>query len=279
MVDTVNILLRMTAATSVAPSRRTAADPALQVMLLCIALVPPTVLALALDPRTLEGDPLWAKPLKFQLSLALHWATVWLALRLAGVACAAGSQARRLLQVGAACSAVEVIYIALQAARGRGSHFNTATAWEGFMYYGVMGPAAVGIVATTAWLGWLLLRSPAGPSRWRLAGGLGLLLGGLSTLLVTAPLAAGFGPAANVIAPGLPVLGWSTSAGDLRVPHFFATHLPQALLAVGWLAQGWKTAQAQRVLILAGAGGLLLVALTLVQALAGLPFLPREAGG
>ena len=72
---------------------------------------------------------------------------------------------------------------------------------------------------------------------------LGLIVGSVVTLPATAPLAAGvidgsgrWVGGVRTDATGLPIFGWSTTGGDLRVPHFFATLLLQILPLVGWIA-------------------------------------------
>ena len=75
--------------------------------------------------------------------------------------------------------------------------------------------------------------------------------------------------------PGLPLLGWSTIGGDLRVPHFFGLHAMQVLpLVGGLLALDWtrrRIPQRQRLGLIwtAGLGYLALVLLLTWQALRG----------
>ncbi len=271
------------AATPLDPAQRMALDGAA----ICFALLLPTMVIGLVDTRLLDGASIWAKPLKFQFSFGLHLLTVAVLLSLL-----AGDVRRRaitLVPLGlvTVCTALEVLYVTLQAARGRHSHFNVDTSLEAFLYYGVMGAAAVAIVVATAWLGVLIWRYPAPHHRPGLVLGaaLGLILGSAATLLVVAPLAAGAidGPGHWVGGiksdeHGLPFLGWSTTGGDLRVPHFFATHLMQALPLAGWLADLLLPARARTLVWAAAALGLLLTAGTLAQAVSGQPFLGAASG-
>lgn len=73
-------------------------------------------------------------------------------------------------------------------------------------------------------------------------------------------------------ATGLPVFGWSMTGGDLRVPHFFAAHLLQALPLVGWIADRSHSTQ-PRVWVWVALGiGIVWVSFTGRQALRGQPF-------
>ena len=62
------------------------------------------------------------------------------------------------------------------------------------------------------------------------------------------------------------------TGGDLRVPHFFATHLMQALPVVGWLADRLLPRLGLGIVVAATAAGIAIVAATFVQALAGRAF-------
>jgi hypothetical protein len=82
--------------------------------------------------------------------------------------------------------------------------------------------------------------------------------------------------------PGLPVTGWSTTGGDLRVPHFVGLHglqpLPLfgyllALAAPSWLRRGHRVA----LVWTAGLSYLGLVGVLTWQALRGQPVIAPEA--
>jgi hypothetical protein len=278
-----------------ATTARTAYDArraALHIALACGVLALPTLGALALDARQLSGVSVWVKPLKFQLSLALHWATVAWLLGLLEPARQGSALVRWALRIGALATLLELLYIVLQAARGRASHFNNDTLLEAVLYTALMGGCALLIVATTAALGVALWRHPRGGRRdapW-LGAVTGLVLGSALTLAVAAPLSSGVidgpGPWVGGLrsnGAGLPLLGWSTTGGDLRVPHFVATHLLQALAVAGWLlgrlaaGRGWPASRGCGGVWAASALGTLLVVLAMAQAVSGQPVLAAAA--
>jgi hypothetical protein len=270
---------------------------ALHIALACGVLALPTLGALAIDARQLSGVSVWIKPLKFELSLLLHWATVALLLGLLDPPRQGARLVRWALRIGAFATLVELLYIVLQAARGRASHFNNDTWLEAFLYTALMGTGALLIVATTAALGVALWRHPAdragGDRRdalW-LGAVLGLVLSSVATLVVAVPLSSGLiagpGPWVGGVpgnGAGLPFVGWSTTGGDLRVPHFVATHLLQLLPLAGWLlarrsaAQRWPPGRARAGVWAVAVLGLVLVTLAMAQAVVGQPLLPGPAG-
>jgi hypothetical protein len=180
---------------------------------------------------------------------------------------------------------VEVGYISLQGARGRPSHFNFETTLDTVLYYGLMGGAALVMMAATLAAGMWLWRHQdmrSGPGL-RLGAVLGLVAGSVATLIVTAPLAAGAidGPgswvgAVRSNAAGLPLTGWSTTGGDLRVPHFFASHMVQAMPMAGWAADRCLPEKTRPVAVWSAlAAALFVVAATFAQAVAGIPLVRR----
>jgi hypothetical protein len=241
----------------------------------------PTVAALLVDGRQLNDASVWLKPLKFELSLLVHMLTLGLLAALLTPTVAASWRLRFLYQASAFAAVTELSYIVLQAARGRASHFNFATAAEEIMY-GVMGAGAVLLVACAILLGATILkgaRPGTGPGL-RLGAGWGLILGGIGTLITAGVMSSGVidGPGHWVggirsDAHGFPLTGWSTAGGDLRVPHFFATHMMQALPLLGLVADLWTPRRANLVVWLGVALMGAVIVLTFLEASSGLPLL------
>lgn len=235
----------------------------------------PITVAMMLDTRTLNGIDVWIKPLKFQASLVLHLATVALFLRFLPPRLRGGAVGAALAWLLIVPAAFEAGYITLQAGRGSASHFNVSAPLYETLYM-LMGVGAVSLVAVAALTGGLVLW--AGDPRLRpplrLAIGLGLMLGGVLGGVSGGLMSVDDGHWVGGVRSdtrGLPIVGWSTSGGDLRVPHFFGLHLMQALPIVGWLARNRSDG---RLLVVAAAMlGIGITIATLLQATAGRPFL------
>lgn len=246
-----------------------------------IALMIPSLVALGIDGRTLNGISVWSKPLKFQTSLALMLATLLLLLPSIDAKTRAGLGVRLAALTAAVTATAEIIYITLQAARGRASHFNTETAFEAHAYT-IMGAGAALLVLSSLVVGVYLLRRPAtGASKGlQLGGGWGLILGSVLTLLTAFVLGSGqiAGPGhwvggVRTDIGGLPLFGWSRTGGDLRVPHFFATHIMQALPLAGLLLHRFAPTHVRAGLIAAALLSVAVVGGTFLQAVAGRPFI------
>jgi hypothetical protein len=245
-----------------------------------LALAAPSLIALGFDERVLDGVSVWLKPLKFQASLVMLLATLlWLAPIVTGKA-RASLPFRLAASTAALTSTAEILYITLQAARGRASHFNDQTASEAAAY-SVMGVGAALLVLSCLVIGVYILRRP-GPdvgTGLRYGAGWGLAAGSVFTLITAFTLASGQidGPGHWVggvrsDASGLFLFGWSRTGGDLRVPHFFATHIMQALPLAGVLLDRFAPMRARSGVILTLLASIALVGATFVQAVDGAPF-------
>jgi hypothetical protein len=205
-------------------------------------LMIPTFIAYLIDPRLLNGATLWWKPFHFQMSLALHLVTLAALFPLLQPEWRASRLVRWITLVTASSAMLEGLYITVKAAEGRSSHFNYATPMEAFAY-GLMGIGSVILVLGSAVVGFAILwraKPDTGPAL-KFGAAWGLILGSLSTLIIagymSSQLATGHlvgGPQSDAF--GLPFLGWATRGGDLRVPHFFATHAMQVLPIAGLIA-------------------------------------------
>ena len=240
----------------------------------------PTMLMMQLDPRLLHGVSVWLKPWKFQVSLGVYLLTLCLFMVGLPAADQRSRWARVLVVTAVVCGLFEVVYISWQGMLGQASHFNFSSAFHRTMY-SLMGAGAVLLTTSSLVLAVLIARAPGYRSApalrlgivlglgltWILGLGFGAYLGGQATghWVGGAPTDAG----------GLPVVQWSRSGGDLRVPHFFGIHAMHFVPFFAWLVGLARLPDGVgKLLVWAGAAAFaVLTVATFVQARAGLPFM------
>lgn len=213
-----------------------------------LALVPVVLVGLLVDPRLIAGENPWSKPLKFDLSIAIYAATMaWIVGALPEAI--KTSVARRIT----VAMWIETVIIAVQAARGVRSHFNIATPFD-MVAFQVMGIA----ILYNSWQVVRVLRHYLGPVTAQVAAPLrrATQLGLVSLLvgsIIGGYMAKHLAHAVGVLdgGAGLPLLGWSTRGGDLRIAHFVGLHGLQFLLFAQLLlaAARFPAARQQRVLL------------------------------
>ncbi|MFF3210794.1 hypothetical protein ACFYYB_09015 [Streptomyces sp. NPDC002886] len=247
------------------------------------------------DDRILLGAPIWVKPFKFAASILAY------ALSLAWMISLLGQARPRLARpawwagtVVAVAGAVEMVLITAQAFRGRQSHFNYATPFDAQLYNVMAGSIVM------LWLGALVIavllfraRIADRATTWsiRIAAALALIGAGLGFLMTRptaeqlaagdddAPIVGGHAVGVPDGGPGLPLTGWSTTGGDLRVPHFVGMHaiqlLPLLVLLLAVLAARFPVLREERVrlrlVLVAGSAYGAVLALLTWQALRGQP--------
>ncbi|WP_253208500.1 hypothetical protein [Streptomyces sp. YPW6] len=256
------------------------------------ALAVASAVGLVVDDRVLAGAPIWAKPFKFSVSFVAYCLTLAWMLTLLTHGRRIGRWAGHAVVL---TGLTEMVIITVQVVRGKRSHFNTATAFDTALW-NAMGLTIVVLWAATLVIAVLLLRArvPDRPTALAVRGGLlialaGAALGFLMTLPSESQRAAGDLDAAETIGahsvgvpdggPSMALTGWSTTGGDLRVPHFVGMHalqlIPLLLMALVLLAPRLATLRDAgvrlRLVRVAVGGYAALVALITWQALRGQP--------
>lgn len=193
------------------------------------------------DPRDLGGASIWEKPLKFFLSAAIFGITYsWLSSFI-------HKSSRRVGLAGSVIAvslAIELILITAVAGFGETSHFNVSSPLA-ITIWSLMATFISMVLIATVILSVLIIRDKSQVFAVRLGLGLGSLntaIGMGLAFLMTSPtanqlanfqgIAGAHSVGTNDGGPGLPFLGWSTVAGDLRVGHFFGLHSIQVAVAL-----------------------------------------------
>ena len=232
--------------------------------------------AMLLDPRMLDSAQVWVKPQKFNISLALHFFTIALLAQQVPTKIRTGPVLMVFSYLAAIALVFEYVWVAVQAAQAKRSHFNFDTQFEALMY-AAMGIGAVLLMTIAMALAVQIWRK-GDRSRFGLWLGsvVGLSLAFVSTLYFGFEMSSTSRYVGASLEGGgatVPFFGWSREYGDLRPAHFVSLHLMQTAPLAGWLAdrQGWNAKIA--------VGAVVVVQLALAfalffQAKAGQPFWP-----
>ncbi len=213
----------------------------------------------------LDEVNVWYKPFKFAWSIAIYCFTM-------ALFCSylPSFNIRLFSWVTVLLLGFEIVYIALQAAKGQRSHFNTSTPLYTVLY-SLMAVAASAVAVYTAYVGVLFYANsfPTLPPKYVAAIRWGILIFTVFSFqgfLMGGRLSHTVGAADGN--HGIAVLNWSKKYGDLRVAHFVGMHALQLLpLLANYILKSTLAIH------IAGVAYLLLAIYTLVQALQGKPFM------
>lgn len=228
---------------------------------------------LIVDDRTLMGVNVWLKPWKFCVSTAIYVASVGYFTHYYRY-----SQRKKSIinHLSAWTLSIELIIIVAQGARGVQSHYNMSSPLDGILF-AAMG-ILVGINVLIMSVFWIdSLRNTARANRIM---HIALILGWTSILVgsyVGGQMISQMSHTVGLMdgGSGIPLVNWSSLAGDLRVAHFFGIHGLQVLPIVAYLVvQRWgESIQAATVTGLVSLIYLGLIAGTFYQAKQGIALL------
>jgi hypothetical protein len=241
-----------------------------------IVLMIPLAVAAAIDDRTLGEVSVWIKPLKFLMSVGLFLGTLGFFMPMTSEAFRRSACGRFVVWGSVTTAIFELAYIMWRASRGEASHFNLSTPLAG-IFFALMGIAALILSTTGLVLAWGITRSdaPLANRTYREAVALGLILTFALGTMTGIVISIGGGHLVGTAPEGslnLPLVGWSRTVGDLRVPHFIGLHAQQTIAIVGFLVSG---IQRGRMMVRGFACIYSIVVIALfLQAIAGHPMFP-----
>jgi hypothetical protein len=274
---------------------RTWHRPLLALTALMVATIVVSIGGLLFDDRVLRGEPIWLKPFKFSVSIAVYGLTLaWLISLLRK-----GTKAAWWMgTVSAVMLLVEMVAIVGQVVRGQPSHFNNSSAFDGLVF-DVMAYAIIVMWVSNLVVAVIVMRQRFldAPTLWAIRFGLVLSLIGMAVAFMMPPptpdqlellrndIQPGMVGAHSVGVPdggpGMPITHWSTTGGDLRIPHFVGIHalqvLPLLALFFGRRFSDRSELTRTRLIFVASFAYAGLLALVTWQALRGQPLIYPDA--
>lgn len=244
------------------------------IVIIHLVFAPVFLLGSLIDDRTLMGVNVWIKPLKFLISNAIYIGTFGFLITLYPY-----TQRKKNLLNGivAWTLLIEAVLIVCQALRGVQSHYNMSSPFDGLVF------AAMGIFVGINVLIMVLfifdtirlkLKTPKVIQWAILIGWIILLFGSWVGGQMISQMSHNIGVEDG--GPGLPLVNWSTIAGDLRVAHFFGLHGLQVIpIFAFFVLNKWKTTTRTQIIVVTifGLAYALWIGYIFYQAKQGIPFI------
>ena len=226
-----------------------------------------------MDDRTLMGVNVWMKPLKFSISVAIYILTVGFLMTLYPF-----SKKKKNLINNIVCWTllIELGLIIYQASGGVQSHYNISNPFDGLIFTAMGILIAINVIIMALFIFETIRLKLKTPKllQWAILLGwvivfFGSWVGGQMISEMSHNIGVEDG------GPGLPLVNWSTIAGDLRVAHFFGLHGLQIIPIFALLISNKSKTTTKNQIIIVTVFGLayaLFVGYTFYQAKQGLPF-------
>jgi hypothetical protein len=205
------------------------------------------IVGITIDERTLAGISVWIKPLKFWISGGIYILTLAFFITKYPYSTKKKNVIRNIV---AWTLLLETGIIFYQAVRGVRSHYNQDSMFDGMLF------AAMGILIGINVLIMIWLAVDAARLKLKVAKSIqvAICFGWIVVIIGSWVGGQMIGQMAHNVSvadggEGLPILNWSTVAGDLRVAHFLGLHGIQIIPLFAWiLAKKWNTTTRNKVI-------------------------------
>lgn len=238
------------------------------VSFICFAIL---IVVSLFDQTEILGINRWIKPMKFFVSIGIFAWTTAVYLKFLNEF---DKASRFISWAMIAVFFVEMFIIVMQSLRGTTSHFNIATPLDGILF-AVMGIAISFNTLLAGYLLFLYFKADIDLPKsiiWGMRFGLILFL---ASCIEGGYMSAQFGHTVGIKdgGNGLPLINWSTKAGDLRVAHFFGMHAYQAVPFFAYTLETYKIKNSTALTTIFAVLYFVFFTFVFAQALYGKPFI------
>ncbi len=202
---------------------------------------------IAIDDRILMGVNVWIKPLKFCISDIIYIATVGYLIQFYPYS----KRKKNIINNTVAITLlIDLLIIVGQGARGVQSHYNMQNPIDGILF-GLMGViVSINVIIMILFIfDTMRLKLMTTKSmQWSiLIGWMVVFLGSWIGGQMISQMSHNIGVADG--GEGLPLVNWSTIAGDLRVAHFFGLHGLQVIPLFAYIVSTkWKSTETNKII-------------------------------